>query len=165
MAEARRLVEEREARVDLAELDARATLSREGEHLAVAIADARCELVRLVEECDCALVVALREHRGERLDEPEACMLRSLGEIREQPLGFRQPAVRDRERATGLVVPLDRQRHSRRPEQVTGGRVRGVRPLAERDRLVELPAPPGRLAVVLEVGRGQTAVAGLANAP
>ena len=95
----------------------------------------------------------------------EACVLRSLGEIGEQPLGLRQPAVRDRERATGLVVPLDRQRHSRRPEQVTGRRVRGVRPLAERDRLVELPAPPGRLAVVLEVGRGQTAVAGLENAP
>ena len=45
-----RLVEKREPLVDLARLDVRPTLAGEREHLDVAIADARRELVRLVEE-------------------------------------------------------------------------------------------------------------------
>ena len=85
-------------------------------------------------------------------------MLGRLRQVLEEALGVCQPTPGHGERATRLVVPRERQRHARGAELVARGRVPRVRALAERDRLVELAAPPGGLAVSLEVGRRQLSV-------
>ncbi len=67
----------------------RAPLSREGEHLHVAVAHASGERVGLVEQLDRPLEVALREERGDAMDHEQAPVLRRLGEGAEQALGVR----------------------------------------------------------------------------
>ena len=146
-----RLVEERETLVDLARADERAPLPRQREHLAVTVADALRELVRLVEHRDGGLELA-REHRAERLRQEQTCVLGRFVDVGEESLGVGEPAVRDRERALALVVPRERDRDACGSACVAVGRVRGECLLAVADRLVDLPAPPCRLAVVLEIG-------------
>ena len=154
-----RLVEEREALVDLARADERAPLPRQREHLAVAVADALCELVRLVEHRGGGLELALH-HRAECLRQEQACVLGRFVDVVEESLGVGEPAVRDRERPFALVVPRESQRQACGAPRVSVRRVGRERLLAVTDRLVDLPAPPRRLAEVLEVGRRQRAGVG-----
>ena len=151
----RRLVEKGQPLVDLACLDVRPPFAREREHLDVAIADTRGQLVHAVEELHRFLQLpAEQRHHG--LNHCEPGVLGCFGQPFEQPLGIREPATRDRERAPTVVIPAHGQRHACRAERVAVGGVGGVRALAVCDRLVELPAPPRRLAVALEVPGGQS---------
>ncbi len=154
-----RLVEERETLVDLARTDEHAPLPRQREHLGVTVADALRELVRLVEHRDGGLELALH-HRAERLHQEQMCMLGRFVDVVEESLGVGEPAVRDRERPFALVVPREGQRQACGAPRVSVRRVGGERLLAVTDRLVDLPAPPRRLAEVLEVGRRQSAGVG-----
>ena len=156
-----RLVEEGEALVDRALLDHRSTLPRQREHLHVPVADPARERGRLLEELLRALEVAFGEERGQPVDELEPGVLRRFRQSLQKPLRVREPPARDRERAAALVVPGQRQRHPRRAERVPGRRVGGVRALAEADRLVELPVPPGGLGERLEIARGQVVLVDL----
>ena len=154
-----RLVEEREPCVDLPGLDARAALPGEREHLHVPVADASAAR-RPRRRSSAARSRSPSANIAVRAcDQEQPAVLGGLGQAREQALGVREPAARDGERASALVVPRERERHARRAELVARGRVRRVRTLAQRDRLVELAAPPGGLAVALEVRRRQLGVA------
>ncbi len=107
-----RLVEQGEALVDLAGLDQAPALPGQREHLHVSAAHTLSDLVRLVEELDGAVEIALGEHRRQRMDETQPTMLRGFGQIGEKPLGAREPPARDRERAASLVVPTQGERDS-----------------------------------------------------
>ena len=150
------LVEEREALVDPSRLDEGASLSGEREHLPVPVADAFGDRIGLVEELRRRVEIPA-EHRGQRLRQDEPAALGRVGLAFEQALGVREPAARDRELSPSLVVPRQCQRHPCRSDLVPGSRVRGVRALAQRDRRVELPLPPARLGVELEVACGELA--------
>jgi hypothetical protein len=154
----RRLVEERKPFVDLPFLDECSSLPREGEHLHVTVTNPFRELVRLLEQRDGPVVVALGEHRSERVDEAQPSVLGRLRKVLEQAFRIREPASGDGKRAARLVVPRERQCHAGGTELVAGSRIAGVGALAVRDRLVELPAPPRGFAVVLEVGGRQLRV-------
>ncbi len=158
-----RLVEEPKPLVDLALLDVGATLAGEREHLEVAVADARRRLVGALEELERAPVVPFREERGDRVHERQPGVLGRLGLVGEQAFARRQPASCHRVRAATLVIPREDQGKPGRAEGVTRRRVGSVRALPQGDGLVELPAPPGRLAEALEIGCGQLGVGGLAE--
>ncbi len=165
-----RLVEQREALVDLAVFDEAPPLPGEREHLHVATAHPLAELVGLVEQLGGMHEVAFGEQRGERMHQLQPPVLGSLGEIGEQAFRVREPASCDGERAASLVIPTQGKRHSGGAERVAVGGVRRVRALAMRDRLFDLPAPPGRLAEAFVVGGSQDArvdvgVCGVRRAP
>ena len=151
----RRLVEKGQPLVDLACLDVRPPFAGEREHLDVAIADTRGQLVHAVEELQ-RLVQLPAEECRQGLNECEPGVLGCFGQPFEEPLGIREPAAGDRERAATVVIPAHGQRHARSTECVAVGDVGRVCALAVGDRLVELPAPPRRLAVALEVPGGQS---------
>jgi len=146
-----RLVQQSEALLDLPGFDARAPLPGESQYLHISVAHPLGELERVFEERLRAIEVTLREEGGHCGDQQGPGVLWRLGQTFEQPLGSREPAVRDGERAAALVVPGERERHPGRTPLVVGCRVRGVRTLAEADRLVELPRPPRRVGEALEV--------------
>ena len=73
-------------------LDERAPLPRQREHLAVAVADALRELVRLVEHRDGGLELALH-HRAERVRQEQAAVLGRFVDVGEESLGVGEPAA------------------------------------------------------------------------
>ena len=88
-------------------------------------------------------------------------MLGCFVDVGEEAFGAGEPAARDGERPLALVVPREGQREAGGAAVVSVGGVRGEGLLAVTDRLVDLPAPPRRLAEALEVGRRQSRGVGL----
>ena len=165
-----RLVEQREALIDLAVLDQAPPLPGKREHLHVAAADSLAELVGLVEQLGRMREIALGEQRGECVHELQPPVLGSLGKVGEQAFRVRKPSSRDCERAACLVIPAQGERHPSGAERVVVGGVRRVRALAVSDRLVDLPAPPGGLGEALVVcgsqgSRIDVGVCGIRRAP
>jgi hypothetical protein len=147
----RALVEELEPLLDLTALHERAPLAGEREHLRVPVAEAPCELVRVFEVFDRRGVISLGEHRMARSCQCDASMFCGFLPVLEQALGGGEPALRDGERSSVRLVPRQYERDARGVEIFPLARVGNVGPLAQTDRLTELAAPPGGLAVPFEV--------------
>ena len=90
-----RLVVERKPLLDVAAHDQRPRLSREREHLEIAVAHPLADLEGLVEELDRFREIALGHQRAERLGEDDAAVLDRLGLALEESLRGREPALRD----------------------------------------------------------------------
>ena len=104
--------------------------------------------------------VSLRQERRDSSRQREVPVLRRLGQPFQHALRVREPAARDRERAAVHVIPGKRERETPRTELVPRGGEPGVRALAQPDRLVELPGPPGRVGEALQIVRRQLELVG-----
>ena len=96
-----------------------------------------------------------KQKKGPQAEEQQPAVLGGLGQAPEQAPGVGEPAVGNRERTAAFIVPSERYRHPGRTELVTRPCKRRMCALSQGDRLVELPAPPCRLAEAFQVGGGQ----------
>ena len=153
-----RLVEDGQAALRVARPDPDRALEHERGRLEATVAEPLAELARLPERLPGALELAQVDGRGPA-HESEMPVLDAFGLVGEQPLAPRDPAGRHRERPAQAVVHRERHRDHRRAPGLACLHERGVRALAEPDRLLEAPGPPGGVAEAREVvGRERTAL-------
>ena len=150
------LVEEGEAGVDVAARDKCRALKDERHRLEAAVAKAGAQLARTAE----LLLSDVQLPHLESADAPgerEVTVRRVLGLAREEGLGAAQPAGGDGARALDHVIHRQGDREQPGTSRVARMRERCVRPLPQRERLVEPARPPGRLGQALEVVRRELA--------
>ncbi len=153
-----RLVEDGEPLLDLAVLHQRSALAHEGQNLGVAVARAPRDVVGTLELRKGLSDVSLPQERRNAPGKGEISMLSRFGQALEQALRIREPAARDGEGGAVDVIPGERQRETGCAEPVAGCREAGVRALAQGDRLLEPPRPPGRVREALQVLRRKVAL-------
>ena len=156
-----RLVEDREPLLDVSRLHVRTTLADEREHLRVAIARALGDLARVPELRERIRDVPLGEEQRDASREGQVSVLGGLRKPVELSLRVREPAAGDGERPAIQVIPGQGEREPRCTGLVARGAEPRIRALAQGDRLVEPPRPPGCVRVALEIVGSEIGAAGV----
>jgi hypothetical protein len=149
----RRLVEDREPIGDVPRPDPDRALEDERRRLETAVAESRGELARPLETLPRAVELAQVDGLHPA-NECEMAVLDAFKRVGEQPLSPRDPAARHRQRSAEAVVHREDAREHRGPPGLLRVHERGIRLLAQPDRLVEATGPPGGIREALEVFRG-----------
>jgi hypothetical protein len=158
----RRFVENREPARHVAGPDSNCAVEDERRRLEAPVAEARRELARPIESFPRTFELA-HVDRVDRACQGEMPVLDPFGLVGEQAFSTGDPTARHRHRSAEPVVHREHHREHGGPPGLTRAYVRGVGPLAQRDRLLEAAGPPRGVGEVLEVFRGKSAV--LVRAP